>query len=147
MELSFEKYEGLGNDFLVVRDGADRIVPGVAERLCDRHRGVGADGVLLTGLEGGRPFMRVRNADGSTPQMCGNGVRCVALYLRAHELVPDAFELDTDAGPHRVRVLGDGRVEVAMRPASLTPSDLPVVADEPWIDRPIEVAGHALRDK
>ncbi|MBX3271753.1 MAG: diaminopimelate epimerase [Sandaracinaceae bacterium] len=144
VELRFEKYEGLGNDFLVVGEGA-ALAPGVAERLCDRHRGVGGDGVLVTGVEGGRPFMRVRNADGSAPEMCGNGVRCVALYLHARGLVGDAFELDTDAGPHAVRVLGDGRVEVAMRPPSLAPRDLPLDAPAPWVDEPIEVGGVALR--
>lgn len=142
MDLSFEKYEGLGNDFLIVRE---RVAPGVAERLCDRHRGVGADGVLFVGVEADRPFMRVRNADGSTPEMCGNGARCVALYLRAHGLVGDAFALDTDAGPHAVRILPGDRVEVGMRPASLVPAEIPLVAGAPWIDEPIEVAGHALR--
>ncbi len=145
MDLAFEKWEGLGNDFLVVREGRELVTPAVAQRLCDRHLGVGGDGVLLTGLEGGRPFMRVRNADGSTPEMCGNGVRCVARYLRAHELVGDAFELDTDAGVHLVRVLDGGLVEVGMRPASLAPEDLPLTASAPWIDEPIEVAGASLR--
>ncbi|MEZ4337956.1 MAG: diaminopimelate epimerase [Sandaracinaceae bacterium] len=141
MDLSFEKWEGLGNDFLVVREGRERITPEVAQALCDRHRGVGGDGVLLTGLEGGRPFMRVRNADGSTPEMCGNGVRCVALYLRRHALVEDAFELDTDAGPHLVRVLDGDLVEVGMRPASLAPRDLPLASEAPWIDARVEIDG------
>jgi len=144
VELHFDKYEGLGNDFVVVSDGLDR-ADAQARWLCDRHRGVGADGVLLTGVDGGRPFMRVRNADGSTPQMCGNGVRCVALYLRDRGLVQtDAFELDTDAGPHSVRVLGDGRVQVDMRPASLRPDDLPLTSESPWIDEPIEIGAYAL---
>jgi len=145
VDLRIDKYEGRGNDFVVVGEGRER-ADAAAAFLCDRHRGVGADGVLLTGVEAGRPFMRVRNADGSTPQMCGNGVRCVALYLRERGLVDtDAFELDTDAGPHAVRVLGDGRVQVDMRPASLRPEDLPLRSDAPWIDEAIEVAGHALR--
>ncbi len=146
MELRFEKYEGLGNDFLIVRDGAERITAELARRLCDRHLGVGADGVLLTGLLGDRPFMRVLNADGSSPQMCGNGVRCVGLYLRRAGLVStDAFMLDTDAGPHTVRVLDGERVQVGMRPASLEPADLPLRSDAPWIDERIRVAGHELR--
>lgn len=146
VDLRFEKYEGLGNDFIVFDAGHDRITEKVAMRLCDRHRGVGADGVLLAGVAGGRPFMRVRNADGSTPEMCGNGVRCVALFLHARGLVgDDAYVLDTDAGPHDVCVLPGGSVEVGMRPASLDPADLPLTSDAPWIDEPIQVAGHALR--
>lgn len=145
VDLRFEKYEGLGNDFLIVEDGREHVVAGVPERLCDRHRGVGADGVLLTGLEAGRPFMRVRNADGSAPEMCGNGVRCVARYLHARGLVGDEFELDTDAGPHLVSVLEDGRVRVGMRPASLDPKHLPLASDHRWIDEAIELAGETIR--
>ncbi len=152
MRLELQKYEGLGNDFLVVDDPAwhARIDPALAMRLCDRHRGVGGDGVLLTGVEGGRPFMRVRNADGSTPQMCGNGIRCVALHLvstgKARPNEP--FEIDTDAGPHRVQVLegGDaGSVAVDMRAPSLAPGDLPLRSDHPWIDEAIEIAGRLVR--
>ena len=149
MEVRFEKYEGLGNDFLVVEASDAPLGPDDARRLCDRHRGVGGDGVLLTGLRDGRPFMRVLNADGSVPEMCGNGVRCVALHLlQTGRVGGDPFELDTDAGPHRVRVHrggAEGWVEVWMRPPSLAPADLPLRADAPWIDAPIELAGARLR--
>lgn len=149
MELRFEKYEGLGNDFLIVEAANVALAPADVQRLCDRHRGVGGDGVLLTGVLAGRPFMKVINADGSTPQMCGNGVRCVALHLVHTGRVSAApFELDTDAGPHRVQVHRggpDGWVEVWMRPPSLAPADLPLVADAPWIDQPIGVAGHSVK--
>jgi len=114
--------------------------------LCDRHRGVGGDGVIFIG--GDRPTMRVVNADGSVPEMCGNGIRCVALHLVRLQRVPGArFDVETDSGPHHCRVLeaGDlGRVEVAMRPASLRPDDLPVVADSPLLDAPFQVAGRTL---
>lgn len=149
MELRFEKYEGLGNDFLVVDDPDARLTPADAQRLCDRHRGVGGDGVLLTGLRDGRPFMKVLNADGSVPQMCGNGVRCVALHLVATGRAgAEPFALDTDAGPHRVLVHEaglEGRVEVWMRAPSLVPEELPLASDHPWIDEAIEVAGRSLR--
>lgn len=146
VDLRFDKYEGLGNDFVVVDADYHAITLEVATRLCDRHTGIGADGVLFTGVADGRPFMRVRNADGSTAEMCGNGVRCVALFLRERGLVSgDAFVLDTDAGPHSVRVLSAERVEVGMRPASLVPADLPLRSDRPWIDEPVEIARSALR--
>lgn len=153
MELSFEKYEGLGNDFLVVDD--PQTVPAIdaalAMRLCDRHRGVGGDGVLMTGLRGDRPFMRVFNADGSVPEMCGNGLRCVALHLvhRGLARARDPFVVDTDAGEHRVIVHDaegrEGRVEVAMRPASLEPRELPLRSEHRWVNEPIEVAGRLVR--
>src|SRR5258708_22747599 len=76
--MRFTKMHGLGNDFLVVdaalAEGVDWT--SAAPALCDRHRGVGADGVLLVGAgEGGRMRMLLVNADGSEAEMCGNGVR------------------------------------------------------------------------
>ncbi len=107
--LRFTKYEGLGNDFLIVDAALD--VPLGAEQvaaLCDRHFGVGGDGVLLVTPPkslGSRATMVVLNADGTRPEMCGNGLRCVALHLalqdRAHGV---SFILDTDAGPRLVAV-------------------------------------------
>jgi diaminopimelate epimerase len=117
--LLFEKYEGLGNDFVVVEGTPSSLEVSEVRRICDRHRGVGADGVLFTGVSAGRPFMHVVNADGTTAEMCGNGIRCVALHLLRRGLVEDrSFEIDTDAGPHPIRVLevaAPGRVEVGMR--------------------------------
>ncbi|MCS6799711.1 MAG: diaminopimelate epimerase [Myxococcota bacterium] len=138
----FEKWEGLGNDFILVDEALE---PDVAVALCDRHLGVGADGVLYVGVRDGRPFMHVTNADGSHAETCGNGLRCAARYLVERGLVAQpCFEIDTDAGPHRCRVLGD-RVQVEMRPASLAPEHVPVVADKPMLDAPVEIAGVTLR--
>ena len=138
MELRFEKYEGLGNDFIVIDapPHGDSVDEALAVRLCDRHRGIGADGVLIASIEDGRPRMRVINADGSRPEMCGNGLRCVAIHLLPRVNAID-WEIDTDAGPHRVRTKKFGEVEVAMRPPSLDPKDLPVASDTPLIDAPL----------
>ena len=80
--LAFVKYHGLGNDFIVV-EGPPLMDPERAARLCDRRRGIGADGVLtvLPAEEGGAAFMHVYNPDGSVAAMCGNGIRCVARHL------------------------------------------------------------------
>src|SRR5262245_10311120 len=81
----FEKYEGLGNDFIVVAVADEReFGADEARALCDRRRGIGADGVLLVlpareAKHSAR--MRVLNADGSIPEACGNGLRCVALHI------------------------------------------------------------------
>lgn len=148
----FAKYEGLGNDFVVVTAQnvtADRLGPGAARAICDRHLGVGADGVLVTGLEGGRPFMRILNADGSEPEMCGNGLRCVALHLVQTGMVPErAFVVDTASGPHGCEVLDAGEVahvEVEMRAPSLAPADVPVDATGPLVDAPLELDGRVVR--
>jgi diaminopimelate epimerase len=154
----FAKYEGLGNDFLVVEQARfPRLTAELAARLCDRHFGVGGDGVLVTGLHEGRPFMKVINADGSTPEMCGNGLRAVALYLVERGLVKeDAFSVDTDAGPHEVRITrGQGgpfvsgaqpaSVEVQMRPASLASGDvLRDGGERTVIEQPFEVDGRQV---
>jgi diaminopimelate epimerase len=108
-ELRFAKYEGLGNDFLVV-DAADesRLDGKQVEFLCDRHFGVGGDGVLLVTPPkslGARATMVVINADGSRPEMCGNGLRCVALHLAIQDRAQGvSLIVDTDAGPRLVAV-------------------------------------------
>lgn len=150
MRYAFSKYEGLGNDFLVVEQARFAALDAaLAARLCDRHFGVGGDGILVTGLRAGRPFMQVINADGSRPEMCGNGLRCVALYLVDRGLVPEpAFEVDTEAGPHFARVVrgeeGD-RVEVRMRHASLEAGDVFLHEVGRYVDRPFPLAAEAVR--
>lgn len=82
MKTSFVKYSGNGNDFLIIRESAHTFTPEQIIRLCDRHFGVGADGVLLLGsapdVDG---TMRIFNADGGEAEMCGNGLRCLATYI------------------------------------------------------------------
>jgi diaminopimelate epimerase len=103
--VEFVKAHGTGNDFVVVEDLTDRydITPELVRAICDRHFGVGADGVIriTTGTEA--PFfMDYRNADGSLAEMCGNGVRVVGKYLGDRGFVAGAFELETRAGIKRL---------------------------------------------
>ncbi len=124
MGLRFAKYHGLGNDFVVVEGplmDADR-----ARRVCDRHRGVGADGVLtvLPARAGGAAYMHIHNSDGSVAAMCGNGIRCVARFLAERRGLDGSFDVETDAGPRRCTVHrgAGGRVEavsVEMGPARM----------------------------
>lgn len=150
MSLPFYKYEGLGNDFLIVERealGGVRLSRERAIALCDRHRGVGGDGVLILDLQS--PRMDVINSDGSVPEMCGNGIRCAALHL-ARRAGESALEvsIDTLAGPHACLVVngaGAESVAVQMAPPSLMPRDLPLSSDKPWLDHPLELAGQTLR--
>jgi diaminopimelate epimerase len=122
VRLRFAKYHGLGNDFVVVEGplmGAER-----ARRLCDRHRGIGADGVLtvLPARSGGAAYMHIHNSDGSVARMCGNGIRCVARWLAERRGLDGSLVIETDAGPRRCTVhRGSGgeveAVSVEMGPA------------------------------
>ncbi len=148
--MPFYKYEGLGNDFLVVEKGALadlRLTSEHAIALCDRHRGVGGDGVIVLDVDA--PSIAVINSDGSVPEMCGNGIRCAALHL-ARLAGQSALEVTiaTASGPHHCVVIdrpGAESVAVQMAPPSLVPSDIPLHATEPWIDHPLEVAGRTVR--
>jgi diaminopimelate epimerase len=146
--LQFFKYEGLGNDFIVV-DATDegQITPERAAALCDRRFGIGADGVLMVLPPRARAAdcdarMRVINADGSVPEMCGNGVRCVAVHVaRARGLVGGVIRIDTDAGASActvederregivtvdmgiIRVFGDRSLELEGKRVTFTVAD------------------------
>ncbi len=99
---TFGKYHGLGNDFVVVEQSQGPLGRDEIKRVCRRHRGIGADGVLMVEpqLEETPPVvsMTVYNRDGSRPEMCGNGVRCVAAYAVRRWSVGERLVVDTDAG-------------------------------------------------
>jgi diaminopimelate epimerase len=100
--LAFLKYEGIGNDFVLVEaEHEDRVPTALARALCDRHFGVGGDGALVVTPGRGRTDarMRVINADGSVPEMCGNGLRCAALHVaRRRGIERGVILFETDAG-------------------------------------------------
>ena len=103
MALAFHKYEGLGNDFVLVEaDREDAVSLELARTLCDRRFGVGGDGVLLVlppSSSAAHARMRVLNADGSVPEMCGNGLRCAVLHVaRRRQQTAGELTFDTDAG-------------------------------------------------
>jgi diaminopimelate epimerase len=99
--VEFVKAHGTGNDFVVVEDLTDRhqISAELVRAICDRHFGIGADGLIRIAPGAAAPFfMDYRNADGSLAEMCGNGVRVVGKYLGDRGHVGDAFDLETRAG-------------------------------------------------
>lgn len=147
--MRFWKYEGLGNDFVVVESPVDGPT---AAALCHRSLGVGADGVLVVTLPGGptEAAVHVWNADGSAAEVCGNGLRCVTLHLAELRGVPSPLVVGTGAGPLRCELLsidGPGRatVEVEMGRPRLEREAVPVAGTGRMIDEPVEVGGRALR--
>lgn len=109
--MDFVKMEGLGNDFIVV-EGPQEIVPGDVASWCERREGIGADGVLVViPLDDTRVEMRYWNADGGAAEMCGNGLRCVALLARERGWVTDdSFVVESAVGSHPVTVLNGAMV-------------------------------------
>jgi diaminopimelate epimerase len=124
--LQYLAVEGIGNDFLLVDrlDGLDELelerLGDAAPRLCDRATGVGADGLLIVGparTHGAAAEMLVINHDGSRPEMCGNGLRCVAHFVSNRNESDAPILIDTGAGALRCEVLeglGDERAQVAV---------------------------------
>ncbi len=143
------KYHGLGNDFVVLdrrQTGVD-IDAETSRRLCDRRRGIGADGVLsLLPSAAGLARMVVHNADGSIAEMCGNGLRCAVKYLVDQAGGrPERIDVETGAGVlscvPSYGPQGVDEVDVSMGPARLVAPNLPSGATgEPFLQAP--VPGH-----
>ena len=102
MPIPFSKYHGLGNDFILIEGPPQPLSPEAVRTICDRHFGVGADGILIVSPNPTHDAqMIVLNADGSRPEMCGNGLRCVALHVASRATShPTSLQLQiaTDAG-------------------------------------------------
>jgi diaminopimelate epimerase len=109
--LRFTKMNGAGNDFVMLdnRAGELRLAPGEIAQICDRHRGVGADGVLvLEPAANGADFrMRYYNADGGEAEMCGNGARCFARYASRVAGPMEKLSFETPAGVIGAELQGD----------------------------------------
>ncbi len=116
---------GCGNDFLILDPGEVEGVdlPRLARRSCDRHFGVGADGILVPApSETADLEMIYYNSDGSPAEMCGNGIRCLARYARDYELVDgDALAIETAAGMKDLLLYEDGSSRVNMGPPAFEP--------------------------
>ncbi len=128
--MRFAKYHGIGNDFVMVADPDDalRLSPAEVRYLCDRRFGIGADGVIRVAPAGddAELFMDYANADGSIGEMCGNGIRCLALFAREEGLTSSStLRVLTRAGVKLVEVVGD-RVRVDMGPPMFNPAEVPV---------------------
>jgi diaminopimelate epimerase len=148
--LNFSKLHATGNDFLVLIDlearygsrGRNRLAPSLRAALCDRRRGVGADGLirLLGGSDGADCEMELTNADGGLAEISGNGLRCLANVAAKLGLgaAADRLVVDTAAGRREMtlrRRPGDGEVDYAEADMGLvmfTPEMIPVTADSPF---------------
>jgi diaminopimelate epimerase len=129
--MRFEKWQALGNDYLIVEasDLSFPLTPAAVRRLCDRHTGPGADGVLELSRPDAPGFvarLRIFNPDGSEAELSGNGAREAIMYLRrAGWTEEDRFAIQTAAGEIRPTILGPTTCRVDMGTARLQSRDFP----------------------
>ncbi len=152
MAIEFTKYHGLGNDFILIDNRSSSspvLTPEQAIKLCDRHFGIGADGVIfaLPGENGTDYTMRIFNCDGSEPEMCGNGIRCLAGFLadlEGESRNKDSYRIHTLGGVMIPQLISNGLVKVDMGLPRLLAGEIPTTlapAQEKVISQPLEVAG------
>lgn len=138
--IHFEKYHGTGNDFIFVKDVQEDLSV-LAKRLCHRHFGIGADGLMIASpSEVADIKMTYYNSDGSHATMCGNGLRCFSQYVKDNNLVnKDHFLVETDAGILPVSIENDGvRIQLDRERRNLINTESLI----PMIDlKPIEIDG------
>lgn len=153
MGIAFRKYHGLGNDFILLdnrHQPEPLITPKEAIQWCDRHFGIGADGVIFAlPAQGETDYtMRIFNSDGSEPEMCGNGIRCMAKFLADLETAETGsarpnYRIHTLAGLMVPRMEPNGEVTVDMGIPWLLAEEIPTTLTAPdskVIDVPLEVA-------
>lgn len=146
---------GLGNDFILVEDLnaaiEDGQCPSLAQQLCHRRTGIGADGLMLIRRGTQAPVrMRLYNSDGSLADMCGNGIRCFARYVYDHNILNSLrFPIETDAGIKEAALtLTEGQVsavEISMGAPAFARPDIPMLGGD-GVCRlvPIQALGHTF---
>ena len=148
--MKFTKMHGLGNDFIMVNGFKEQLpndLPALAQKLCDRHFGIGADGLLLlTPHEDAAFRMSLYNADGSQAEMCGNGSCCSAIFAREQRIVrKSSFVMQTLAGPIGLELvdLPDGTpgVKVDMGEPRLEAHQVPAAGHGRIVNQPMDIDG------
>ncbi|HON10966.1 MAG TPA: diaminopimelate epimerase [Chitinispirillaceae bacterium] len=138
--MNFLKMQGLGNDFILTHEVSAGTVQSVARqavKLCDRRRGIGADGIIFVlPSQKADLKMRIINSDGSEAEMCGNGIRCFSLYVKLLNLndIPQ-LSIETPAGIIRTEFIDEDHIRVNMGRPVLDASRIPVAGMTGWAIR------------
>jgi diaminopimelate epimerase len=154
--MQFAKLHGTGNDFVAIdARGIEQDWGTLARAMCDRHFGVGADGLLLAvASERADVRMRIFNADGSEAEMSGNGMRCLVRFATDERIASPKdgqLNVETGAGVSRVHVYASGGKVIAVRqsmgPPRLDPREIPIAieAPPPITELPIEAGPARIR--
>jgi len=149
--MRISKYHGTGNDFVMIEDLEDRVdlTPALVAGLCDRHRGIGGDGVIrVAPSDRADFFMDYWNSSGEVAEMCGNGIRCLAKLVFERGLTGESdLDVDTRSGVKHLRLTVDGGevtgVRVDMGSPSLALGDIPMTGGpaDTFVGVPFEVEG------
>ncbi len=130
-QMRFEKWQALGNDYLIIESGELpwELTSARVRKLCHPHLGIGSDGILLLAPSEDPRYvaaLRIFNPDGSESELSGNGSRQAMIYLRRHGRVDrDEFAILTAAGPIRARITGRSSAAVALGRAATSSADFP----------------------
>ena len=136
MKNNFSKYQGLGNDFIIFDARCNNLdhlfsknKDNFIEHLCNRNFGIGADGIILVLESNNKSFVRMKiyNSDGSEPEMCGNGIRCLIAFLNDNNEINELSEIpiETKAGLIITSIDGNENIKVNMGEPILSPLDIP----------------------
>jgi len=148
--MKFTKMHGLGNDFIVVDEREKQLKTDfidLAKKLCDRHLGIGADGLIrVLPSKTGDYKMEIINSDGSIPEMCGNGIRCFAKFIYDNEKKPKTeYKVETGAGILTpvldVKNKSVAGITVDMGEPILEPAKIPMVGYKENLNQSIRVFG------
>lgn len=116
--IHFQKWQGAGNDFIIIDNRENQLPvvnPLIINRLCDRHFGIGADGLMLIGISNDYDFeMIFYNSDGIPAEMCGNGGRCIAAMASRSGIYDKKTSFLAVDGPHEAQVIRDGLIRLKM---------------------------------
>jgi diaminopimelate epimerase len=137
LSLPFEKYHGTANDFIIIDNRQGSLIPYEREYfklLCDRHMGIGADGLLIleTAPQPAQFRMRYFNADGGEAAFCGNGSRCLFAYATKHQICRSKSTFIASDGHHHGRLIND-QIEVDLQPVALIDQLNPEEGVTAWI--------------
>jgi len=134
--MNFVKLQATGNDFVLIDvQRVKRDWSALAKAMCDRHFGVGADGILLILPSKKADFyMRMFNPDGSEAEACGNGLRCAARYAKDNGLAKGLeIKIETSVGMKTAQIEDSKSIQVAMGKPELKPSSIPVIVNRKGI--------------
>ena len=136
MKNNFSKYQGLGNDFIIFDSRGNNLdnlftenKDNFIEHLCNRNYGIGADGIILILESNNKCFVRMKifNSDGSEPEMCGNGIRCLIAFLNDNSLLTKTSDIpiETKAGQILTSIDRNKNIKVNMGEPILSPQNIP----------------------